>query len=117
VTTPWIPPYEIAMVFRADGSYSAYTTDTSGSPALYYGMDADDPGKIWSLEDVTASGNAVGKITVVFDVGTTAEDDIESMRFDPDFNGLRFSMYHFGQYGPLKVELRRIDADSLPPRQ
>lgn len=117
VTTPWIPPYEIAMVFRADGTYSAYTTDTSSSPALYNGMDADDPGKTWSLEDVTASGNAVGKIIVVFDVGTTAEDDIESMRFDPDFNGLRFSIYHFGEYGPIRVALRRIDADSLPPRK
>lgn len=117
VTTPWIPPYEIAMVFRADGSYSAYTTDTSAASALYYGMDEDDPGKTWSLDDVTAAGNAVGKITVVFDVGTTVEDGIESLRFDPDFNGLRFSLYHLKQYGPVKVELRRIDEGSMPPRK
>jgi hypothetical protein len=115
VTTPWIPPYEIAMIFRADGSYSAYTTDTSNTPALYYGMDADAPHKTWVLEDVTAAGNAVGKINIVFDVGTEVEDEIESMRFDQDFTKLRFSVYHFD--GPaMKVALRRIDADSLPAR-
>lgn len=122
VTTPWIPPYEIAMVFRADGTYSAYTTDTSatdtsGSPALYYGMDEDAPGKTWSLEDVTAAGNAVGKINVVFDGGTEVEDHIESMRFDADFAELRFSVYHLGSYGPLKVALHRVQADALPPRR
>lgn len=116
VTTPWIPPYEIAMIFRADGSYTAYTTDTSGSPALYNGMDADDSGKVWSLEDVTADGNAVGKITIVFDGGTTVADEIESMRFDPDFKELRFSLVHLNQFGPMEVALRRVDADSLPPQ-
>jgi hypothetical protein len=111
VTTPWIPPYEIAMVFRADGSYSAHAMDTSGSSALYYGMDADDSGKTWSLEDVTAAGNAVGKITIVFDVGTTIKDDIESMTFDPDFKKLRFSVFHLDLYGPIEVALRRVEAD------
>ena len=117
VTTPWIPPYEIAMIFRADGSYSAYTTDSSDTPAFYNGMDADDPGKIWSLEDVRADGNAIGKIIVVFDMGSTVADEIESMRFDPDFKELRFSLVHLNQYGPIDVSLRRIDADSLPPRK
>lgn len=117
VTTPWIPPYEIAMIFRADGSYSAYTTDTSAYPALYYGTDEDDPGKSWVLQDVTAAGNAVGKINVVFGTGNSVEDEIESMSFDADFRELRFSMYHLGGYGPVKVALHRIDAESLPPRK
>jgi hypothetical protein len=119
VTTPWLPPYEIAMVFRADGSYSAYATDTAdttGLPALYYGMDADAPGKTWSLEDVTAAGNAVGKINLVFDTGTEVEDDIKSMRFDPAFTELQFSVYHLGA-GPLKVSLRRVQAEDLPARK
>ncbi|MEO6096852.1 MAG: hypothetical protein ABIW76_14695 [Fibrobacteria bacterium] len=115
-TTPWLPPYGIAMVFRADGSYSAFTTDTTDSPALYYGMDEDAPGKTWSLEDVTAAGNAVGKINVVFDVGTEVEDEIKSLRFNPDYAELQFSIYHFGN-GPIKVALYRIQADALPPRK
>lgn len=113
VSTPWLPAYPIHMTFRADGSYSARNPEPGGdsigsTPALYYGTDEDHPLKTWLVDDVKASGEATGEITIVFgQVYTTTRDELRRVRLSPDGSRLSFEMWHMGTYGPVAVELAR----------
>lgn len=111
VTTPWVAPYPIEMELRADGTYSARMLSqvVGSSSALYYGTDEDSPMKTWSLDDVKANGDASGEIRIVFDVVyTTTQDEIRHLRLGGDGKTLAFDMWHFGQYGPVHLELTRV---------
>lgn len=132
VVTPWIAPYGIEMVFRADGNYSSRglgpispdspsllaepapvdtgVPDSTGpatwiSPGLYYGSDEDSPLKTYNLDDVDASGNASGEIVVYF-APTTTVDELRHVRLSEDKTRLSFDLWHLG-HGPIKVEMVR----------
>jgi hypothetical protein len=108
VTTPWVAPYMADVVFRADGTYSAYNLNPDNHlPALYYGTDEDSPLKTFKLDDLKANGEASGELTVLFHVGTTTVDEIRHLSLGPDGNTLSLEMWHFGTYGPVRLDLTR----------
>jgi hypothetical protein len=115
VTTPWTPMYQVTFELREDGSYSASTDevlDGTEMIALYYGMDDDSPAKTYALTDIQASGLGIGEIDVVFDVGSVdvgsvVRDELRNVRLMGDT--LEFEMFHFGRYGPLTYQLRRVE--------
>ena len=108
VDTPWVPTYWVEMTFRADGTYSSVANevlDGSSQPAMYYGTDDDDPGKVWRIDDLQASGLGVGIIDIVFGGDSVNRDAISAIRLMGD--RLEFEMMHRGAYGPLVFQLVR----------
>lgn len=109
VTTPWVQPYPVAVEFREDGTYSARNLETgNGQPALYYGTDEDSPFKTFLLDSVKSNGDATGEITVYFDVGTSVADEMRHVRLGPGGRTLSLEMWHFGSYGPVRLDLTRM---------
>jgi hypothetical protein len=108
VDTPWVPTYWVDLAFRADGTYSSVASevlDGSKQPAMYYGTDADDPDKVWRIDDLQDSGLGVGIIDIVFGGDSENRDEISAIRLMGD--RLEFEMMHRGAYGPLVFQLVR----------
>jgi hypothetical protein len=116
VNTPWTLGYGIAIAFHRDGTYTSYNIESDQLSALYYGTDSDGPQKTWTLENVMANGNASGNLVILFDVGTTTQDDIRELRFNGNFDTLSFSLWHLGYYGPVRLALHRVDSSEMPAR-
>lgn len=111
VTTPWTPMYAVSLEFRADGTYSAMTSEVLDDVrmiALYWGMDADSPLKTYAINDFQGSKLGVGQIDLVFGVGSTTRDQLTNVRLMGD--KLEFELFHLGQYGPLTFQLDRAAA-------
>jgi hypothetical protein len=106
VATPWTPAYYVDFTFRADGTYSAITSeiiDSQPMNALYYGTQDDSPKKTFGLTDFnTQTKKGTGDITIVFQVGTTSPGTLKDIQLMGD--KLSFSFYD-GQYGPLTYRL------------
>jgi hypothetical protein len=110
-TTPWLPPYAVAISFRKDGTYSAVSNEiVNGQEAIafYYGTDDDVPGKRYAISDLQDDGTGVGEIDIVFDVGTVNRGDLRNIRLMGD--KLEFEFFHRGEYGPLTYRLTRSGA-------
>lgn len=134
VETPWTKPYKVTFEFRKDGTYSSKggsncmaptivqneKCDDRVSPALYYGVDADDPAKKYKIENVI---NGVGEATIdIFFAPNTNEDEIKYMHLfaidheteacsqSGEAEFLEFKFYHHRTYGPLKYFLRRANS-------
>jgi hypothetical protein len=108
VDTPWVPTYWVDLKFRADGTYSSVGSevlDGSRQPAMYYGTDADDPDKVWRIDDLQASGLGVGIIDIVFGGDSVNRDPISGIRLMGD--QLQFELMHHAMYGPLVFQLVR----------
>ena len=108
VTNPWVPTYWVTMTFRADGTYSAVSTEVLDGQemiAMYYGMDEDSPAKKYELNDLQANLKGVGDIDVVFDQGSVNRDDLRNVALMGD--KLQFDYVHAGVYGPLTFRLHR----------
>jgi hypothetical protein len=109
VRTPWLAPYFVTMTLRADGTYSATSSevlDGQDMIAMYYGMDDDAPSKRYHLADMLDDGLGVGEIDVVFDVGSVVRGDLRNVRFMGE--RLAFEFFHRSEYGPVTFELRRV---------
>jgi hypothetical protein len=146
VTTPWAPRYDIAFIIDSTGHYSAYNTTTADVPAidpavidsidnpsiypltadlpaLYYGIDSDDPRKKIALANIQANGGISGSIQVwwgprLFEYGPSSFilKEISELRFNSMFDTLTFQMWNTVQSDPVQISLHRIQADSLPRR-
>lgn len=109
--TPWVPPYEVDIEFRADGSYSARCSVGSNECciAFYYGTDRDTPLKRYRVEDATLSGNVIGEIDIDFGFALAGwQGELSHIELDASGNGLRFEFARDDGYGPLKYDLRRV---------
>lgn len=108
VTQPWVPTYEVVIVFKADGTYDSYSTeklDSQDMIGLYYGTDSNSHEKKYQL---TGFGNGVGNglLTIFFEnSNTTVNNDLPNVKLMG--NKLSFSFRHLGQYGPLTFQLVR----------
>lgn len=107
VTTRWIPPYQVQVEFFSNGQYSARNMDPTGSPALYYGTDADSPTKTYEVISLDAKGGN-GNIVVLFDIGTTTLDQLKAIKLSNNNNSLTFELWHFNEYGPVSFDLTRL---------
>jgi hypothetical protein len=107
VTTPWVPAYWVTMTFRAEGTYSATSTevlDDQAMIALYYGSNDDSPLKRYVLNDFQDNRQAIGDIDLVF--GDSAiRDDLRHVTLMG--NQLSFELFHRGTYGPVTFQLHR----------
>jgi hypothetical protein len=106
VTTPWTSVHHVAVTFRADGTYSAVTTeslDDSSGPAFYYGTDEDSPEKLYRVNDLQDSGKGGGEIDVHFWPGNSVRDELRNTKLIGD--KLEFELFHFHVYGPVTVRL------------
>ncbi|MEO7425663.1 MAG: hypothetical protein ABI036_10780 [Fibrobacteria bacterium] len=116
VTTPWAGAVPVAVEFREDGTYSAFNTETTGLPALYYGSDEESPERTWSLRDMNADGSGSGNLFILFEPGNTVREDLEDVMLSGDGTKLSMQFMHFGQYGPVEIALSRISDAAFPPR-
>lgn len=108
VTTPWTPMYEVTVTLREDGTYSATTDevlDGTRMIALYYGTDADDPSKLYAINDFQDSKLGVGQIDVAVGPKPAMRDSLRNIRLMGD--QLEFEMFHMEQYGPITFQLYR----------
>ncbi len=108
VTTPWVPTYFVSITFRADGTYSAESTevlDDQEMIAMYYGIDEDSSEKRYAINDLQASGKGLGEIDIDFGLGSTSRGDLRNIKLMGD--KLSFEFFHRGQYGPVLFELER----------
>jgi hypothetical protein len=115
VATPWLPPYDVDIAFRADGSYSAHCSGVADDccVAFYYGTNADSDIKRYRIEDATLSGNVVGEIDIAFgydgNFGLPAwQGMLSHVELDGSGNALRFEFRTSSGYGPLRYDLRRV---------
>jgi hypothetical protein len=106
-TNPWVSSYQVTFTFDSYTHYSAWSLD-SRSTALYYGLDDDSPAKRYSIDDMQASGDAVGTIDIYFGPGNTVRNKLESIQLSADLNHLKFYYMHFGEYGPMQYDLVRV---------
>jgi len=108
VAQPWLPTYEVTMVFKADGTYDSYSNeklDGQDMIGLYYGTDNNNPAKKYQL---TGLSNDIGsgRLTIYFEnSNTTVTNDLQNVKLMG--NKLSFSFNHLGQYGPLSFQLNR----------
>jgi hypothetical protein len=108
VTTPWLPMYQVTVTLRADGTYSAHTSevlDFNRMIAMYYGTDDDLPTKVYAVLDLQDSRLGVGQIDIAFDLDPAVRDGLRNIRLMGD--KLEFEMFHFEQYGPITFRLYR----------
>jgi hypothetical protein len=108
VTTPWTPMYQVTLVFREDGTYSAKSgegLDGQRMVALYNGSDKDSPLKRYAMTDLQASGLGLGEIDVYWDSRSVFRDDIRNVRLMDD--KLEFEIFHDGA-GPITFRLNRV---------
>jgi hypothetical protein len=109
-SNPWTGAHDVWFVFLASGAYSA---DAAGiNSATYYGSDMDNPAKVWSLTDLLANGEAVGRMTVWWEsAGTVQEGELDSIRVSEDGTqlGFRFWRTWAGRYGPIEYDLQRCE--------
>lgn len=115
-TTSWEGVEEIVFQIDEQGTYTAYNYKTESVPALYYGTDDDHPSKVMKLNDITASKEGVGEITLVYGSGTTTTDEVRHFHFNSTNDSLFFEVWRGGTYGPIEIALKRTVAESLPPR-
>lgn len=106
VSTPWTESYGVNIEFKADGTYSAQSS-SSTYPAFYYGTDDDSELKTYDIYDQYDTGECVGTITVLFDVGTTNVSKLDFISFSEGYNNLTFEYWHRSEYGPVVFELTR----------
>jgi hypothetical protein len=111
VATPWVPAYFVTMTFRADGSYSAGSTevlDGQQMVAMYYGTDPDNVSKRYAVNDLQASMQGTGQIDVYFGDGSGSVNrgDLRNIKLMGDV--LEFEFFHRGVYGPLTFQLVRL---------
>ena len=113
VTTPWVPPYKISIEFKADGTYSAKYIDTGPTnpkmPALYYGTDADNPAKTYSITNFLDNGTAIGTIVIYFDTGTRTTGGLRDIALTG--NTLTMNFWHRDTTGPVRLDLVRVTQD------
>ena len=107
-TTPWTDPYHVTITFMHDGHYSAVSKNPS-IPAFYYGTDEDSEHKTYSIENLNSNGEAIGEIKIYFGPNSVTTGELRKITLSSDYNRLSFEFWHFGQYGPIKYELRRVE--------
>ncbi len=102
-TTPdgWVPAtnFSVAISFAADGTYSAQTTDDSGSLPFYY--DRNPESDRYELVDLHANGDGSGNLYLEW---LSAPDQLAAVRFDAEQTHLHFEYTHDGN-GPVVYEL------------
>ena len=100
--------YEVTVTLRADGTYSATTTevlDGNQMIAMYYGTDDDYPSKVYAINDFQDSRLGVGQIDVAFGPEPALRDSLRNVRLMGD--KLEFEVFHMEQYGPITFQLYR----------
>jgi hypothetical protein len=110
VTTPWTPMYIVTVTLREDGTYSATTDevlDGNRMVAFYYGTDADDPSKLYAINDFQDSGLGLGQLDITFGLGPEpgVRGSLRNVRLMGDL--LEFEVFHVDEYGPITFQLYR----------
>jgi hypothetical protein len=118
VTTPWKQPYSVDIIFEANGHYSAHCLNPSDGceTAFYWGKDYESPAKKYSIYDVDANGNGLGKLTVMFLGGNTQTGSLDKIFISESKDHLTFDFYSDWKdsvYGPVHFELDRTPLSFL----
>jgi hypothetical protein len=118
---PWSSkPFEVEFVFKADGTYESRNIEISKNPntlrtnpALYYGSDANLPGKKFELKNQLTNGEVEGDLYIAFSASNDGAvlDKIRSVSLSADGNKLYFEVIHLSNYGPLRYKLEKQVAD------
>ncbi|OGL35494.1 hypothetical protein A3F05_00005 [Candidatus Saccharibacteria bacterium RIFCSPHIGHO2_12_FULL_47_17] len=110
VTTPWVPKYYVTMTLMPYGIYSAVSNevmDFSEANAMYYGSEADNPYKQYSIKDFQSNRTGTGEIDITWDATSsqTSRGSLKNIKLMG--NKLSFEFFHFHQYGPVTFQLYR----------
>jgi hypothetical protein len=109
-TNPWTVPFQVRIVFGADGHYTAHCAQAScPSPVFYYGVDDDSPLKTYSLVDLRADGTGYGHIVILFGPNSTQMGDLDEVSLSADGERLQMQFWPtwLGRVGPLVFDLKR----------
>jgi hypothetical protein len=111
--SPWTAPWQLTLVFRRDGTYSAHAADPANNLAFYYGTDKDCAMKRWRPEGAHFDG-FFGEIDIGFDYGQTDcgapswQGLFEQVLTNAERTRLRFWFRTGDGYGPVKYDLFRV---------
>jgi len=110
VTSAWTPMYEVTITLREDGTYSAASTevlDGTDMTAMYWGIDDDDPAKLYAINDFQDSQLGVGQLDIAF--GLAPEPGVRGSLRNVRLMGdqLEFELFHMDEYGPVTFQLYR----------
>jgi hypothetical protein len=92
-------PYQVEISFRADGTYTAQTTDGSNVLPFYYDKNPEQ-GR-YELVDLHANGDVSGNIYLDW---SSSPDQLNAIRFNATQTHVHFEYFH-GGYGPVVYEL------------
>jgi hypothetical protein len=108
VTTPWTPSYYVNISFKADGTYTATSTESLDGivhTPMYWGGQQTNAKSTYRLMTF-ASGVGTGEFVIYFsDAGTTTQDTLKYVKVMGD--KLSFEFMHFSAYGPVTYKLYR----------
>ncbi len=104
----WTPSrWSVQISFAADGRYEAACTAGACAP-FYYDAPGPDARRTWTLDDVLASGDATGTLTVVFPGGGAQRGELARVRYDTALTFDFWNTWAAGRLGPIRYTLRRV---------
>lgn len=111
-TSPWTLPYEVAVTFRSNDSYSAHSTSAGAPTAFYYGTDANVGGKNYLLDNVLINGDGEAQIDIGWDFSAPTRGSLSRIRACTTSDGtseLSFEFYAdwIGRAGPIVYTLAK----------
>jgi hypothetical protein len=104
-SNPWGPGCSTKISFEANGHYFAHSPNDA-CVVFYWGSNSDSMEKIYTLNDVLASGEGAGEIAIWFGPGNTNRGELRHVYLSPDENTLAFEVWK-ERYGPLVFKLMR----------
>ena len=66
------------------------------------------PDAVWVVGEIQNHDKGKGRITILFDVGTTNLDPLDAVHLSDDAASLSFELFHDGMYGPLQFDVERV---------
>jgi hypothetical protein len=95
---------------HGDGTYSAASTevlDGTDMTAMYWGIDDDDPAKLYAINDFQESLLGLGQLNIT--AGLAPEPGVRGSLRNVRLMGdqLEFELFHMDEYGPVTFQLYR----------
>ncbi len=103
-TTPWDGTHELLLNLDENGRYSGTASETI---LFYYGESCAYHREFWRVE-YGARALAFGKIQLAEEIQGCVVDELR--RIQVDDKSLRFELWHRSNYGPIVVDLQRVEA-------
>lgn len=108
-TNPWQATHGGPCPCTVTFGPTIYSGHSEGEKCVvfYWGTNKDSSQKNYLIDDVRADGAGVGRMTLVFDIGTTTDAQIRDLVLSADESQLKFEVLYAGS-GSLVFDLKRV---------